>query len=561
MAATRKTSLIDVDSVFTSLKPRGFFQIAQFSVLALTFVVYAASLLKIIFIGILPEVKCANLTETQLSDLKFADNSSFTLKYEKCHIEVLTFNQTNQTLPCLNGYSYTPERSRSFVSEFDLVCDKEGFSELTQTLYSVGGLISSLTVPIFTDKYGRKKIHIILSVLLLGTGIGLSYAPDYWTFTALRLLEGIMNQGMIGPSFTMMLELLTAKERTIMAASTGLIWGASVVSLAPLAYLLHTFSWRINSLAFTSLAAIVFLEIWYIEESLRWLLTNGKMKESKKILHRAAKENGVNFDDIWGTCMKTSCALLPTIKETDIDKIPEDEIATPEACKVGIKTLITDGTARLMTIIVLINGLMNGLTYNMFYMTAAQLSGNYYLNYFLTSLMEVVGNIIMFFMIMRLERRTTMAFFQILSGSALILSVIINIILKSNAAAGTAKVILSLIGMLGISASYCIIWLYVPEIYPTNLRNVGVGMLGISGTIGNMISPFSRVVVLYVPWLPATVFGTGSILASLLLFVLPESSGQQLPSTMDDVRMWKEQRQQKKRASKNLHKNGNAIHP
>ena len=69
-------------------------------------------------------------------------------------------------------------------------------------------------------------------------------------------------QGMIGPSFTMMLELIPARQRTTLAASTGVIWGVSVVSLAPLAYLFHKFNWRINSLAFSALTGIVFFEIW-----------------------------------------------------------------------------------------------------------------------------------------------------------------------------------------------------------------------------------------------------------------------------------------------------------
>lgn len=559
MSTSCEVRQIDVDYLLTKLKPKGFFQIAQYCVLALTFMEYAASLFKIIFMGILPEVKCAVMNETQLLEYGYEDNSSFVIKYEKCHIEVQSRNgSSNQTLPCVNGYSYVPERSRSFVSEFDLVCDKEGFSELTQTLYSVGCLVSSFIIPIITDKYGRKPIHIILSLLLLGTGIGLSFSPNYWTFVALRSVEGFMNQGMIGPSFTMMLELIPAKQRTVLAASTGIIWGVGVVSLAPLAYIFHMFSWRINSLAFTALSGIVFFEIWYIEESLRWLLTNGKIEKSKRIIRRAAKENGVNFDDVWCKCIEPSIALLPAEKDGFIEEEKEQEVI-PQVSNVGITTLFKDRTARKISIVVLINGLMNSLTYNMIYMTAAQLSGNYYLNYFLTALMEIVANVIMFFMLMRLERRTTMVFFQFLSGVALVLAVIINLVLKDASASATAKVILTLIGMFGISASYCVIWLYVPEIYPTNLRNIGIGMLGISGAIGNMISPFSRVVVLYIPWLPSTVFGAGSILSSLLIFTLPESRGQQMPTTMDEIRSWKEKRKEKKLALKNNQKNGSVT--
>lgn len=62
------------------------------------------------------------MNETQLLEYGYEDNSSFEIKYEKCHIEIQSINGTfNQTLPCVNGYSYVPERSRSFVSEVTLL--------------------------------------------------------------------------------------------------------------------------------------------------------------------------------------------------------------------------------------------------------------------------------------------------------------------------------------------------------------------------------------------------------------------------------------------------------
>ena len=66
---------------------------------------------------------------------------------------------------------------------------------------------------------------------------------------------------------------------------------------------------------------------------------------------------------------------------------------------------------------------------------------------------------------------------------------------------------------------------------------------------------------MYVPWLPSAVFGSGTILASLLMLTMPESRGQQMPVTMDDVRAWKKSPQLKKVTMKNGRQDGQAINP
>lgn len=185
---------------------------------------------------------------------------------------------------------------------------------------------------------------------------------------------------------------------------------------------------------------------------------------------------------------------------------------------------------------------MNSFTYYGIYMTSTQLAGNYYLNLFLTSLMEILGNVFMLFMLTKLKRKTTMLFFQIFSGISLLISVIINFSVESNASTVVAGKIFTLLGMFGISASFCVLWLYAPEVYPTNLRNSGLGLMGMGSAFGNMISPFSRYTARHIAWLPSTIFGIGNVFGSLLLITLPESKNTQMPTTMDDVRAFKKKK-------------------
>ena len=58
---------------------------------------------------------------------------------------------------------------------------------------------------------------------------------------------------------------------------------------------------------------------------------------------------------------------------------------------------------------------------------------------------------------------------------------------------------LNMVGKFCMTAAFGTVVLYAPEIYPTNLRNLGFGMASVWGRIGAMIAPFSAYVVSIYP--------------------------------------------------------------
>uniref|UniRef100_A0A0L8HZM7 Major facilitator superfamily (MFS) profile domain-containing protein n=3 Tax=Octopus bimaculoides TaxID=37653 RepID=A0A0L8HZM7_OCTBM len=150
-----------------------------------------------------------------------------------------------------------------------------------------------------------------------------------------------------------------------------------------------------------------------------------------------------------------------------------------------------------------------------------------------------------------------MALFQCLSGASLLCAVLVNNFGEGSKILSIINTVCSMMGMFGISASYCVIWLYTPEVYPTNLRNIGLGFLTLCGSIGSMISPFSRILMLYVPWLPGTIFAVGSLASVCLLIFMPETQHLQMPTTMNDVRnqLKSQKRKKKTRSNEENHQN------
>lgn len=77
--------------------------------------------------------------------------------------------------------------------------------------------------------------------------------------------------------------------------------------------------------------------------------------------------------------------------------------------------------------------------------------------------------------------------------------------------------------------------LFTGELYPTVLRNAGIGSAAMCKKFGAVLAPL--VIELgKVGWfLPLLVFAVSSILLGLLIIPLPETSNKNLPDTISDI--------------------------
>ncbi|PVD28336.1 hypothetical protein C0Q70_10923 [Pomacea canaliculata] len=107
--------------------------------------------------------------------------------------------------------------------------------------------------------------------------------------------------------------------------------------------------------------------------------------------------------------------------------------------------------------------------------------------------------------------------------------------------------LLAMIGKLGVSSSFAIIYLYSAELYPTVMRNFGVGCGSMFARVGSLLSPYivdlrrSSWLVDYSKdkinhrALPLIVFGSLAVAAGLVSLLLPETLRQKLPETLSDA--------------------------
>lgn len=79
------------------------------------------------------------------------------------------------------------------------------------------------------------------------------------------------------------------------------------------------------------------------------------------------------------------------------------------------------------------------------------------------------------------------------------------------------------------------LYLFTGELFPTTVRNAGVGTSVMFSRMGSMISPLVISMQDVSPYLPLIVLGSGAVLETFLILLLPETKGTPLPETIDDL--------------------------
>lgn len=85
-----------------------------------------------------------------------------------------------------------------------------------------------------------------------------------------------------------------------------------------------------------------------------------------------------------------------------------------------------------------------------------------------------------------------------------------------------------------MSISFATVYLYAGELFPTVVRNSGVGLSSTVARIGSMLAPFVATLSHTSPWLPPLAFGIVPLIGAALCVLLPDTRGRKLPDTLEE---------------------------
>jgi len=413
------------------------------------------------------------------------------------------------TRPCTR-WDYDRSKSpESVVSEFNLVCDKEYLRSLSQSLYMFGIMVGSFVSGILSDKFGRKRVTVIAAFGQLIFGVAVSFSSSMTVFTLLRWCVAVCSISMFTCGYVYCMEIIGGNWNTYVGIGLEIPWSFAYMLLPLVAWIFPL--WNHFQLAVTIpilLMIIVMLIPGIAPESPKWLLVQGRTEEAEKILGQAAEMNGRSFQ-------KTQTENFEE-KEDSASKNYNiiDLFRTPGLCR---------GTLIMYYLFFTNSFVYYGLTLN----SGKLIPGDPHINIIVSAIFEIFANIITIIAFIFIGRKISVFISMLIGGVALIITPLVSVTI--------GKTILAQIGRFAITGSFSMVFVYAVEIFPTVVRNVGLGSSSVWARVGGVIAPYiGRELAKESAAAPLLIFGITSVLAALLVLLLPETRGISLPDTIEE---------------------------
>ncbi|XP_074549422.1 solute carrier family 22 member 13-like [Halichoeres trimaculatus] len=454
-----------------------------------------------------------NLTEERQRNLTLPVNKDG--KFESCKmftpvdwdLETIEAYGINSTTSCIHGWDYqAPPGSSSFVTEFDLVCERSGLLEASQSIYMAGYIIGAFTYGAISDRFGRRFAVLLSLSVVMTFGTAVAFSPNIYVLLALKFFCGTSGGVIIMNTTVLAVEWTGPSKNAIFTEIIIIVFSVGLMVMSGIAYLIP--DWRTLQLVFCCpiILFLVFL-YWFLPESARWLLTHGRKEEAQKVLEGVARMNKskVPYDMLNKVDLKANTKSRSTL---DIFRIPY---------------------LRKRTIIMGFNWFAASLLYYGLSLNVGSFGLNIYLTQFIFGLVEIPANLGSLVLIQRFGRRICQSCFSIFGGVACL------VILTIPDNLPVVVTVTAVIGKMAATTAFGTVYVYTPELYPTVLRQNGVGLNSMCARVAGFLAPLVRLLDVFHHTIPFLIYGILPIFAGGFCFLLPETLNVQLQDHAEDT--------------------------
>uniref|UniRef100_A0A1A7XEL4 Solute carrier family 22 member 6 n=2 Tax=Iconisemion striatum TaxID=60296 RepID=A0A1A7XEL4_9TELE len=417
---------------------------------------------------------------------------------------------------CTDGWSYNlTVMTSTIISDWDLVCDLRSLKEMAQTVYMGGVLTGAFVFGGLSDRFGRRNLLLISYLLMAISGTCTAFSSTFSLFCLFRFGCGMALSGLVLNSFSLIVEWIPTRVRTVTGTMTGYCYTIGQLILAAIAYFIR--DWRWLTLAVSLPFYAFFLFSWWFHESSRWLALKNRPEEAVEALKSVARFNGRQEGE------KIDVKMLQESMKKEMSNIQGSY---------SILDLFRTPKMRIMTVCLSVVWLSTSFAYYGLAMDLQKFGVDIYLIQVIFGAVDIPAKVIITVCMIYVGRRPSQSGALIIAG----ITILINILVPYDKQ--TIRTCLAVVGKGCLAASFNCCYLYSGELYPTILRQNGMGWVSMMARVGAMVAPMVLLTGEHVPWLPALIYGGAPILSGVAAIFLPETLGMHLPDTVQDVEEW-----------------------
>ncbi|XP_055889284.1 organic cation transporter protein-like [Biomphalaria glabrata] len=358
-------------------------------------------------------------------------------------------------------------------------------------------------------------------VILLGTigqfasGLAVAFVHSYVPFVILKFCATFFGSGLYLASYVIGMELVGPRKRKYAGIIKECFWVLGHFLLIAIAYGLR--DWRHLQIVLSIPNFLIISYFLLLNESPRWLVSRNRLQEASEIIKIAAKTNNVTMAD-----------KMANLKEIELDGIGEK-----------VWHMMTNHVLLIRCLVIFANWIVASMVYYGLSLNVGNLSGDLYLNFFLSGVVELLSYFLCLIFLDKAGRKLLQCLFMLTAGAACVCTLFP--VLYGTKDLSWITLVLSLVGKFGSSAAFAIIYIYTVELFPTVMRNSGLGLCSVMARVGGILAPYIADIGQVISGdmavvLPLLIFGGACVFAGLLALLLPETANKMLPDTVEDAK-------------------------
>ncbi|KAL9979763.1 hypothetical protein ACROYT_G017473 [Oculina patagonica] len=425
----------------------------------------------------------------------------------------------------------------SVVTEFDLVCDRGSLGFVSTSVIFASFFVGGIVVSSISDKFGRKRPLFLCGFICCLFHFVSAFAPTFWVFALFRAIIGFTIGAYSIPLFVLVTEFSGIRYRGL---AGGLVWTGFflfTMVLAGVAYVIR--DWR-QLLVVTGVPGFFFTAgFFFIPESVRWLLKKGRLTEARKILSNVARLNGKEMPD----------EKFDLTSEEQNERLGDfrDLFKTPRMIHKTLGSWVMWFAASFISW---------GIAFS-----APFIGGNIYVNVLISTVAGLPAYPISAVLTMRVGRRKILGVSFFLAAVGAIGALLLSDKAESDKGYMAGKIFMSLVvAKFNSEIAFSLVYIYSAELFPTTVRNVGMGTSTASARVSAFASAYAPLLLEVHRFLPFGIMAGLALSAAAVVMTLPETFNQPtIENLSQDKKKPKKEQDENKNAKDDKEEEANLV--